>query len=299
MKAGFMSQSGILGEQCILPVHETLEEIFCEIDQYVKKMKEKYQIDGMGVSAPGAVDVQTGIIGGMSALPCIHGPSWTEKLEERFGVPASIENDANCAALAELALGSAKGMKDMAFVVCGTGIGGAVVINGEIQHGTNLYGGEFGCMVMRNENGELSTFSSEASTMSFVRKIQKKYPQEEWNGVKVFAEAEKGNEECRKAIDTFFYNLAEGIYNIQHVIDPQIILLGGGISRREGFAETLRKKLEEIVGKVEECAKTKVVVPNIDVCTFREDANLIGAAVNLSRRKREVCLSVHGEDHTL
>lgn len=117
--------------------------------------------------------------------------------------------------------------------------------------------------------------------------------------MKVFAEAEKGNEECRKAIDTFFYNLAEGIYNIQHVIDPQIILLGGGISRREGFAETLRKKLEEIVGKVEECAKTKVVVPNIDVCTFREDANLIGAAVNLSRRKREVCLSVHGEDHTL
>ena len=85
--------------------------------------------------------------------------------------------------------------------MCGTGIGGAVVIDRKIHYGANLYGGEFGCMVMRDETGRLSTFSAQASTMSFVRKLQKQYPEQEWNGKKVFEEAAGGNQACIQAID--------------------------------------------------------------------------------------------------
>lgn len=284
MKAGVFRKDEGLSEKCVLPVHQDFEELSGEIMGFVDRMKEKYTVCGVAFSAPGAVDVHTGIIGGKSALPCIHGPAWIEMFSERTGVPAAIENDANCAALAEAAYGNAKEYRDVAFVVCGTGIGGAVVIDKKIHYGANLYGGEFGCMVMRDENGNLSTFSAQASTMSFVRKLQEKYPEKEWNGKKVFEEAEKGNKECVWFIDRFYHNLAEGIYNIQHVYDPEIILLGGGISSREEFIPRLEEELGEIVRQVEAAVGTRVVTPHINVCAFRNDANLIGAAANWTQR---------------
>ena len=102
------------------PSIRTLRELSGEIMGFVDRMKEKYTVCGVAFSAPGAVDVHTGIIGGKSALPCIHGPAWIEVFSERTGVPAAIENDANCAALAEVAYGNAKEYRDVAFVVCGT-----------------------------------------------------------------------------------------------------------------------------------------------------------------------------------
>lgn len=182
--------------------------------QFNHKSKEtreerKGRILGIAVSAPGAVDVSTGVIGGKSAVSGIHGPAWIEELQKCFGLPASIENDANCAAMAEVTFGNGRGCKNLAFVVCGTGIGGAVVIDGKICHGSHLYGGEFGCMVMRDDEGKLSTFSLQASTMSLVRRVRKVYPDQEWDGRRVFEEAEKNDSVCRAAVSCFYRKLAE------------------------------------------------------------------------------------------
>ncbi|MFR7444616.1 MAG: ROK family protein [Sellimonas intestinalis] len=144
------------------------------------------------------MNVSTGVIGGRSAVLCIHGLSWTEELTRRFQVPSSIENDANCAAMAEVTFGNARGYKNLAFVVCGTGIGGAVVIDGKICCGANLYGGEFGCMVMRDREGNLSTFSLQASTMSLVRRVEGCLSGSGMGRKKVFEEAEKGDVNCQR-----------------------------------------------------------------------------------------------------
>lgn len=242
MKAGVCDMEGRITGQEILPIHQEFAALMKEIQAFVKKSERKGRILGIAVSAPGAVDVSTGVIGGKSAVSGIHGPAWIEELQKCFGLPASIENDANCAAMAEVTFGNGRGCKNLAFVVCGTGIGGAVVIDGKICHGSHLYGGEFGCMVMRDDEGKLSTFSLQASTMSLVRRVRKVYPDQEWDGRRVLEEAEKNDSVCRAAVSCFYRKLAEGIYNIQHVYDPERILL----AEESAAAKTFRMKCRNI-----------------------------------------------------
>ena len=144
IKVALSDELGNLIEKGHVSVADTFEELMGNIVTWVNVIKEKYEITGVAISSPGAVDSVTGIVGGASAVPCIHGPNWKEEIKNRLGLVASIENDANCAALAEVFNGSAKNIDSMMFVVCGTGIGGAIVRDGKIHHGKNLHGGEFG-----------------------------------------------------------------------------------------------------------------------------------------------------------
>ncbi|MGL5151428.1 MAG: ROK family protein [Clostridium sp.] len=276
IKVAVGDKLGGLKEHSSLKVSNDIDTLMATIVEWIEGIKEKYTLEGIAISAPGAVNSETGIIGGDSAVPCIHGPNWKEILLEKTGLNVSIENDANCAALAEVFSGTAKDVSDMMFVVCGTGIGGAIIKNGEIHKGKNLFGGEFGYMLMDNDNGRPINFSEYASTMSFVRKVRNHYDDESWDGKKVFEEAEKGNKYCIEAIDTFYLNLARGIFNLQHIYDPEMILLGGSISDREDFAEKVREKLEYIISTID----INCITPNIATCTHKKDANLVGALAN-------------------
>ena len=276
IKVAVSDREGNLKEKGFVKVEETFEALMGNIVEWINSMKEKYEIEGVAISSPGAVDTKIGIVGGASAVPCIHGPNWKEEILKRTSLKASIENDANCAALAEVFSGTAKGVSDMMFLVCGTGIGGAIVNDGKIHHGKHLHGGEFGYMLMEEEDGQFYNFSEVASTMSFVRRVRKHYNDESWDGVKVFEEAANGNEVCIEAIERFYKNLAIGIFNIQYVYDPEMILLGGAISEREDFIDRINKKIDEIMSKVE-IAKVR---PQVLTCTHKKDANLIGAVAN-------------------
>lgn len=276
IKVAVGDKFGHLLDHDTLYVSHQLNEFIDAIVEWIEKVKKEYDIEGIAISAPGAVDSKSGIVGGDSAVPCIHGPNWKEVLFDRTGLKVSIENDANCAALAEVFSGTAKDVDDMMFVVCGTGIGGAIVKDGKIHKGKNLFGGEFGYMLMTDDNGRPVNFSEYASTMSFVRKVRKHYNDDSWNGKKVFEAAENGDEFCMQAIDTFYLNLARGIFNLQHIYDPEMILLGGSISDREDFIDKLRDKLEYIINKID----IKCITPNISTCTHKKDANLVGALAN-------------------
>lgn len=276
IKVAVSDREGNLKEKGFVKVEETFEALMGNIVEWINSMKEKYEIEGVAISSPGAVDTKIGIVGGASAVPCIHGPNWKEEILKRTSLKASIENDANCAALAEVFSGTAKGVSDMMFLVCGTGIGGAIVNNGKIHHGKHLHGGEFGYMLMEEEDGQFYNFSEVASTMSFVRRVRKHYNDESWDGVKIFEEAANGNEVCIEAIERFYKNLAKGIFNIQYVYDPEMILLGGAISEREDFIDRINEKIDEIMSKVE-IAKVR---PQVLTCTHKKDANLIGAVAN-------------------
>ena len=276
IKVAISDEKGNLNLQDNLKVKDDFDFIIDTIVNWIKQVKINYSIEGIAISSPGAVNNKTGIIGGASALSCIHGPNFKEILFNKTNLPVSIENDANCAALAEVFSGKGKNYKDLLFVVCGTGIGGAIVKNGEIHHGKHLLGGEVGYMIMEEEDNKYLNFSQVASTMSFVRKIRKFYNDDSWDGEKIFKEAEKGNEMCINVIDTFYKNLAKGIFNLQHIYDPEIILLGGAISNRKDFISRINHKLIDIRKNMD----IDTLMPNLDTCTHKKDANLIGALAN-------------------
>lgn len=256
--------------------------------------KEKYHVSGIALSCPGGVDSESGIIGGASALPCIHGPNFKEIFGKATGLPVEIENDANCAALGEVWKGAAKNNQNVLFTIIGSGIGGAVVKNRKIHKGANLHGGEIGYMVLNvvkdDGNVTFKTWSELAATGALVRHVAnlKGIDAAELDGQKIFAAAEAGDEDCIKAIDDFYLSLAQGIFNIQYMYDPEKIILGGAISNREDLIEQINKKLDIILDSV----KIAKVRPVIESCQYKNDANLLGALFHYFQRQEMIAATL-------
>ena len=252
----------------------------------IEKAKKEYNIVGIAISAPGGVDSDTGIIGGASALPCIHGPNFKKIFGEDLGINLELENDANCAALGEVWKGTAKDNKDVLFVVCGTGIGGAVIKNKQIHKGNNLYGGEFGYSILDyKKDGADSKFkiwSDLGSTGGLIKAVAeiKGISESEIDGKKIFELAENGDDDCIKAIDDFYFYNALGLFNLQYTYDPEKIVIGGAISSREDFIEKINEKLDIIINNI----KIAKIRPLIEKCQFENDANLLGALFNYLQR---------------
>lgn len=252
----------------------------------IEKAKREYNIEGVAISAPGGVDSDTGFIGGTSALPCIHGPNFKKIFGEDLGFKLELENDANCAALGEVWKGTAKDNNDVLFVVCGTGIGGAVIKNKQIHKGNNLYGGEFGYLILdHKKNGVDSKFkiwSDLGSTGGLIQSVAevKGISESEIDGKKIFELAENGDKDCINAIDDFYFYNALGLFNLQYMYDPEKIVIGGAISSRKDFIEKINEKLDIIMNN-NEIAKIR---PLIEKCQFENDANLLGALFNYLQR---------------
>ncbi|MGL4772635.1 MAG: ROK family protein [Clostridium sp.] len=280
VKWAVMNDEGNDLQQGKMMLPETIEEFFEKLCDIVNNKKNEYDVKGVAISAPGAVNGETGIIGGMSAVPYIHGPNFKEIILEKTGLRAELENDANCAALGECWLGAAKDENDSAFVVCGTGIGGAIVKDNKVHRGINLHGGEFGYCIMDfdYETKTFKSFSEMGSTGALARAIAKRkgVSESEMNGIKAFELCEEGDEIAKEEVDKYFFNMAIGIYNLQYHYDPEVIVLGGAISERDGYVDEINKRMDEIM-QIKNDGKIK---PSIRAAKHGNKANLLGALYN-------------------
>ncbi|WP_414838822.1 ROK family protein [Carnobacterium sp. TMP28] len=246
-----------------------------EMKQACKEIKihyeEKFELEGVAFSSPGAVNQKKRSIDGASAVPYIHRFPIYDELEKELKCPVTFENDANCAALAETWKGAAKGIKDVLFVVVGTGIGGSVIVDGEIKQGKHLFGGEFGFMLMTDNQ----TFSDLGTAVNMAARyaLRKNIEPISISGEEVFELAEQGDLIAKEEVSTFYTYLARGLFNLQYSYDPELILIGGGVSNKLDLIE----KLEEEFDKIMEVVTIAPFKPVIKTCTFKNDANLIGA----------------------
>ena len=214
---------------------EGYEAILGRIVKLANELMEVGNIDGpIGICTPGAIDFQTGTLKNSNTVCLIDKPLQTD-LESALSLPILMENDANCFALAEAILGAAKDYRLVFGVVLGTGCGGGVVINKNIHRGPNHIGGEWGHHVLY-PNGRDCYCGNKGCTESYISGTAL---EKEW-------EALTGEFKCVTDIidekaylahpewkENFINNFGAALANVIDILDPDAVVLGGGLSKIE------------------------------------------------------------------
>lgn len=216
-------------------VYEDGNDILGDIDNIVCNLINKYQVEGVGVSTAGVVDDESGtIIHAGKTIPGYIGTDIKGFIEEKFLLKCEVENDVNSAALGEAFLGSGKGYKSIFCMTIGTGIGGAIILNNDIVRGASKSAGEVGYI---NVNGK--PIQEIASTKILVENVAKRknIKVSDINGRIVFEEGKRGDSICYEEINKLVDNLTELISSVVYFLNPEVIILGGGIMEQREFLE--------------------------------------------------------------
>ena len=248
-------------------------------------------VESIGIGTPGSVDPNTGMIIYANNLNFLNTPM-RQYLEARTGKKIYLENDANVAAYGEVLAGAAKGYNDAIVITLGTGVGGGIIIDGKIYSGFNHFGGELGHAVIVKggrqctcgRKGCLEAYSSatalikmtqeamEANKASKLWEVAKTL--EEVNGKTAFDAMRLGDPVGAEVVNQYIQYLGCGLANFVNIFQPEILLIGGGISK-EG--ETLLAPLREIL-KEETYGISGVKSTTLKTCALGNDAGTIGAA---------------------
>lgn len=204
---------------------------------------------GIGVSAAGCINSVEGKV----AINGGNVPNWSHTevcsiLRKEFDIPVTLANDANCAILGEFWTGAAKGYTDVLGITLGTGVGGGVITGGRLLEGSHGFAGELGHFPTHAGGdhcicGLDGCFERYASTSSMIRSAIDIDP-EFRNGKALFSAAAAGEMHAKSILDNWITEIAYGIAGFVHVFDPQLVLIGGGVSAQK---EMLVKPLGEKV----------------------------------------------------
>jgi len=244
----------------------------------------------IGASAPGIV--KGGVV--VSAVNLgWHNEPFADILSDMSGVPTYLSNDANAAAYAEALWGSGVGCESLIAFTLGTGVGGGIVFGGKIWEGTNGFAAELGHMVVEKtgrmcgcgKRGCIEAYASATALTKLTREAMQNHPESSmWqrafgdlnrvNGRTAFAAAEDGDIAAKAVVNDFIVHLAMAVSNVINIFQPDVVCIGGGISREgEKLLAPLRKLVYETSFGIDG-ARTKIVA-----ATFKNDAGIIGAAV--------------------
>jgi predicted NBD/HSP70 family sugar kinase len=240
----------------------------------VEQVLKNLPLAGVCISSAGVVETVSGTISYSGyTIPNYTGTKLKEEIEKRFQLPCAVENDVNAACLGEYWKGALRGATSGVCLTVGTGIGGAVLVNGDIYHGFTGTAGEIGYMI---QNG--ARFQDQAATSVLVRNVSKR-KHLELDGQEIFKLAQAGDAVCMEEIAKFIHNLAIGIVNIQYLLNPEKIVLGGAIMAQE---EYLKPKIEaEINSLIED-----EVFNQTQLCfaELKNDAGMVGALYNFIKK---------------
>lgn len=269
--------------------------------QVAKKAVEKAHltmndIDIIGIGVPGAIDPVSGVVE-YSANLLFHNWEIVKMMEERLeGKKVMIENDANAAAFGEFLAGSAKGTKNAVAITLGTGVGGGIIINGKIYTGSNFAGAELGHMVIVKDGKECGcgrhgcweAYASATGLINMTKEaILKEKPEfscmlslvngdiNKVEGKTAFDAMEQGDPNAQLVINEYIHYLAIGLVNIINIFQPDVLCIGGGISKQ---GETLLAPLRQII-EDERYTKHNDKQTKLCCASLGNDAGIIGAAM--------------------
>ena len=269
IKYGLVSSDGeILSTNKIeTEAEKGLENILNKIDNIFKRYKENNPV-GIAVSGTGQINGMIGkVIGGNPIIPNWIGANLVKILEEKYNLPAVLENDVNCVALGEKWIGAGKDLSNFICLTIGTGIGGGIILNNQLFRGENFVAGEFGHILIKK--GEFEQF---ASTTALIRLVKERTGKT-LNGKEIFDLEKKEIVEYQKVISEWIENLTDGLSSIVYCFNPANMILGGGvIEQGEPLINRIKNSLFKKIGPQ---FKEKL---NIIQAKLGNNAGMIGAS---------------------
>ncbi|MBS4206677.1 ROK family protein [Bacillus sp. FJAT-50079] len=238
-----------------------------KIVEIIESYRKKYSIDGVAISTAGVVNPKTYEIEYANEnIPYYIGINLSETVQKTFNIPCIVENDVNCAAIGEIHYGSGKGYSNLFCLTVGTGIGGSIIIDGNLYHGSSFTAGEIGYMKIDGAD-----FQDVASTSFLVNRV-KELTGFDLNGKEIFEKALAGNASIQQIIDEFCENLVKGIVTIYYVLNPEKIIIGGGIMEQTEY-------LSPIINNKIQMAMERFNHKRIDItfANLGNDAGMVGA----------------------
>ncbi|MFT4093685.1 MAG: ROK family protein [Niabella sp.] len=226
-------------------IEEYVEALHFAIRPLITKIEKDYNLKGIGVGAPNG-NYYTGAIEYAPNLPWKGTIKIAELFTQKFGVPCTLTNDANAAAMGEMMYGAARGMKDFIMITLGTGVGSGIVCNGQIVYGHDGFAGELGHVIVRpggrkhystGAHGSLEAYCSATGITVTAKKLRaenpdsllNEIPEDELDSKSVYDAAEKGD---ATALEVFRYSgqiLGEALANFIMFSSPEAIILFGGV----------------------------------------------------------------------
>jgi glucokinase len=272
IKIGMVNEEGQIVSSGIIdtnPSHDDkiiMRDMTVEIERLIRqKGLQLNDIKSIGIGVPGLVDYEKG-----SIIYCTN-LSWynveaVNFLKEHFNIPVYIENDATVAAYAESLFGSTKEAKDSVFLTIGTGIGGGIIINKQIIRGAHGAGSEIGHMVIGENfydcncgrNGCFETLASATAMIKYaLHKMNTDYPDSSLKSIyskncqleakDIFDQAVLEDPLAIETVHRTAKYMAIGIVNIYNILDPEIIAIGGGVSKAgDSFFDLVRSNVKKM-----------------------------------------------------
>lgn len=229
----------------------------------------------LGIGTPGALSKKTGLLKNSNTV-CLNGQPLAALLEAALHHRLRIENDANCFALAEALHGAGRGYDCVFGVIMGTGCGGGIVLGGQVRTGPQAIAGEWGHMVIDpagpacycGARGCVETFISGGGLAARFRSRTGR----DLSALRIIATAAAGDAECLAALDDFHARFGQALANLLAVLDPDIVVIGGGLSHMDSL---YTRGVEEVARRVFSDELTTPIMRNL----LGDSAGVIGAAL--------------------
>ena len=299
IKAGIVDGEGkLLNKLSIKTMAErSMEEIIHDMGQLaVDAIKdaglEIKDIECIGIGSPGTPDNDEGLLVYSSNLPFNKAPM-RKLIREVIDLPVYIDNDANCAAMAEAVAGAGKGAKDSVTITLGTGVGAGVIVNGRIFSGFNQAGSEFGHTVLVSggvqcgcgRKGCFEQYASASALARMTREAAEANPDSilnrihgevgEWNAQIAFMAMREGDKVAEEVVDSYTSYLADGLANAINAFMPEVLIVGGGVCNEgDPLLIPMREKTMSRPYFGPGVPKTRIALAQMG-----NDAGIVGAAM--------------------
>lgn len=275
--------------------HENQDNIFNNIFAAIDELRSETdaEIHAIGVGTPGSVDFHKGQLIGKT--PNI--PDWTDApvkktIEDKYGIPVYVDNDANVVALAEVRRGGAVGYSSVVCLTIGTGIGGGIILNNKIYRGSNYSAAEIGHITVEMNGkpcgcGNFGCLEAYAAAPAMINRYRHKlkrtgllYNEDQLSTEFIFEKASVEEDFAIETINETCDYLGTGIASVVNILNPEMVLIGGGVAEAG----------DEFIRRIERVIRQKIIKANSDVLKVAKaklgnDAGMVGAILLAAEAK--------------